>query len=180
MAQRIAVLKPDPAVRPEPVRARKSVRKSPKRRLKTYVPPPQQQRILARHIAGESLSEIARKEGRHRATVTKLVRSEEAGQFVADMRAQLYGYLDTAMSAVLAGLRSNDHEFAYQILKDLGVVPSEEERRQMQVLEPAKNEDERRRDITAKLIGIALDRHRIYGTPMPELEAILGHKLDDD
>ncbi|MFZ0736917.1 MAG: hypothetical protein WBL70_05495 [Candidatus Acidiferrales bacterium] len=126
------------------------------------------------------MSEIARKEGRHRATVTKLVRSEEAGQFVADMRAQLYGYLDTAMSAVLVGLRSNDHEFGYRILTDLGVVPSAEERQKIQVLERVENEDERRRKITCGLIGLALDRHRIYGTPMPELEAILGHKLDSD
>ena len=112
---------------------RRPVRKPTSRRPKSYLPQPQQERIRARHIAGESLSEIARKEGRHRATVTKIVRSEEVAQFVAEQRAKLYGYLDAALSAVFAGLRAGDHEFAYQFLKDFGVVPSETERLAAQV-----------------------------------------------
>jgi hypothetical protein len=44
---------------------------------------------------------------------------------VTELPAQLYGYLDAVMPAVPVGLTVNDYKFAYQLLKDLGIVPSE-------------------------------------------------------
>ncbi len=147
---------------------------------RVMIPAPQQERIRLRHIAGESVSKIAREERRNRRTVTKVVQSEETRAYVKEMRAQFYGLTDLALAAVRDALEQKDSKVAYQLLTDVGVVPSVEERQKMQVLEPVENENERRRKITRELIGLALDRHRIYGTPMPELEAILGHKLDRD
>jgi predicted transcriptional regulator len=156
---------------------RRRVRKSARTRPKSYIPEPQQERIRARHIAGESLSEIARKEGRHRATVTKIVRTEEVAQFVAEQRAKLYGYLDAALSAVFSGLRAGDHEFAYQFLKDFGVVPSEAERLAAHAPETTGSTNDGVKRQIEKLTQVMLERHEIYRTPFEELEEAIGEKL---
>jgi hypothetical protein len=177
MAQKLAVLECNPANRLEPLEIRRSVRKPAKTRPRTYIPEPQQERIVARHVAGESLSEIARKEGRHRTTVTKIVRSEEVAQFVAEQRAKLYGYLDAAVSAVFRGLRAGDHKFAYEFLKDFGVVPSEAERSAAQTpVASGSTNDGVKRQIE-KLMMVCLERHEINGTEFPELEDAIGEKL---
>ncbi len=156
---------------------RRSVRKPAKTLPRTYIPPPQQERIRARHIAGESLSEIARKEGRHRATITKIVRSEEVARFVAEQRAKLYGYLDAALSAVFRGLRAGDHEFAYQFLKDFGVVPSETERLAAQIPETTGSTSDGVKRQLEKAVEIMMERKQIYGTPFEEIEEMIGEKL---
>src|SRR5216684_8714326 len=47
-----------------------------------YVPEPQQIRIKARHIRGESLSRIAREEGRDIKTVAKLIKAPDVQQHI--------------------------------------------------------------------------------------------------
>jgi DNA-binding MarR family transcriptional regulator len=49
---------------------------------RTIVPPPQSTRIMQRYAGGENIRQIAREEQRDRATVTKIVRSEEMQDFV--------------------------------------------------------------------------------------------------
>ena len=177
MAQKLAVHECNPRNHFKQPEMRGSVRKPARTRPKTYVSQPQQERIIARHIAGESLSEIARKERRHRATVTKLVRSEDVTQYVTELRARLYGYLDAAMSAVLGGLRGDDHEFAYQFLKDLGVVPTETERMAAQVPETTGSSSNGVKRQLEKAVEIMMERKQIYGTPFEEIEEMIGEKL---
>ena len=177
MAQKLAVHECNPTNHFKQPEMRRSVRKPAKTRPRTYVSQPQQQRIIARHVAGESLSEIARKEGRHRATVTKLVRSEDVTQYVAELRARLYGYLDAALSAVFRGLGAGDHEFAYQFLKDLGVVPSETERLAAQAPEITGSTSDGVKRQLEKAVEIMMERKQIYGTPFEEIEEMIGEKL---
>jgi hypothetical protein len=44
---------------------------------RTIVPAPQSARIMQRYVGGQSIRQIAREERRDRATVTKIVRSDE-------------------------------------------------------------------------------------------------------
>jgi predicted transcriptional regulator len=177
MAQKLAALERNPAHYPKPLEIRSSVRKPTRTRPQTYVSLPQQERIRARHIAGESLSEIARKEGRHRATITKIVRSEEVAQFVAEQRAKLYGYVEAALSAVFSGLSAGDYEFAYQFLKDIGVVPSETERLAAQAPETTGSNSDGVKRQMEKAVMIMMERKQIYNTQFEEIEDLIGEKL---
>ena len=93
------------------------------------VPAPQSARIIQRYIGGQSIRQIARDEKRDRATVTKIVRSEDMQVFVQKMRERFYGFTFDAMNAVEHSLKQqNDARLAYRMLCDIGIVPSAEER----------------------------------------------------
>jgi len=85
--------------------------------------------MIQRYIAGQSIRQIAREERRDRATVTKIVRSDEMQAFVQKMRERFYGFAFDAMNAVEHSLKQqNDARLAYRMLSDIGVVPSPGER----------------------------------------------------
>lgn len=93
---------------------------------------------MQRHIAGESIREIAREEGRDRATVTKIVRSEEMQVFVQKMRERFYGLAFDAMNAVEYSLQKQpDGRLGYQLLRDVGVVPTAEQRYEIATQPPS-------------------------------------------
>jgi hypothetical protein len=85
--------------------------------------------MIQRYIAGQSIRQIARDEQRDRATVTKIVRSDEMQAFVEKMRERFYGLAFDAMSAVEHSLQQqNDARLGYRLLADIGIVPSATER----------------------------------------------------
>ncbi len=139
----------------------------------SYVPPPQRERIMKRYIAGESVSKISREEKRHRVTVAKIVRAPEVAQYRKDMRERFYGIGYTAIDTVRRAAEF-DAALAYKVLEATGVIPSPEEVANETVNQQPKTEQERRREITLKMMGIALDRHEVFGTPIHELEEKLG------
>src|SRR5580704_10176759 len=101
----------------------------PTKMTRTIIPAPQSARIMQRHIAGESIREIARVEGRDRATVTKIVRSDEMQVFVQNLRERFYGLAFDAMNAVERSLQhQQDARLGYQLLRDIGVIPTAEQR----------------------------------------------------
>ena len=84
---------------------------------------------MQRYIDGESIRQIALDEKRDRATITKIVRSDEMQGFVQKMRERFYGLAFDAMNAVEHSLQQqNDPRLAYRLLCDVGIVPSAEER----------------------------------------------------
>jgi hypothetical protein len=96
---------------------------------RTIVPPPQSARIMERYVAGESIREIARQERRDRATVTKIVRSDEMNAVVQKMRERYYALGFDALEAVQHTLKVRKHGvLGRQVLTDIGVIPSAEER----------------------------------------------------
>ena len=96
---------------------------------RTIVPPPQSARIMQRYMGGESIRQIAREEQRDRATVTKIVRSDEMNAVVQKMRERYYGLGFDALDAVQHTLQvQKDGRLGRQVLTDIGVIPSAEER----------------------------------------------------
>lgn len=84
---------------------------------------------MQRYVNGESIRQIAREEQRDRATVTKIVRSEDMNAFVREMRERLYGLGCDAMTAVEYELRLRKNgRLGYQLLTDIGIVPSPQEK----------------------------------------------------
>jgi hypothetical protein len=99
------------------------------KKSRTIVPPPQSARIMQRYVSGESIREIAREERRDRATVTKIVRSDEMNAVVQKMRERYYGLGFDALEAVQHALQvRKDGGLGRQVLTDIGVIPSPEER----------------------------------------------------
>jgi hypothetical protein len=84
---------------------------------------------MERYVAGDSIREIAREERRDRATVTKIVRSDKMNTVVQKMRERYYGLGFDALDAVQHTLRvRKDGGLGRQVLSDIGVIPSAEER----------------------------------------------------
>ena len=97
----------------------------PTKMPRTIVPPPQSARIMQRYVGGDSIRQIAREEQRDRATVTKIVRSDEMNAVVQKMRERYYGLGFDALDAIQHGLQvQKDGRLGRQLLVDIGVAPS--------------------------------------------------------
>jgi hypothetical protein len=145
---------------------------------RTIVPPPQSARIVQKFITGRSIRQIAREESRDRATITKIVRSPEVQDYVRDIREQYFGLGELALAAVRTAIEEEkDGRVAYQLLKDIGVVPSSTERHlsmiQAQQQAEADTEETRVQAWMARLIRVVFEKSRVYGTP-------IGDQLEDD
>ncbi len=100
----------------------------PAKKPRTNVPPPQSARITKRFIAGQSIRKIAREEGRDRETVKRIVQARDVQEFVALLRLQYFELGSDAVDAVHHQLKEGkDARLGLQILKDVGVVPSNTE-----------------------------------------------------
>ena len=152
---------------------------------RTIVSPPQSARIMQRYVGGESIRQIAREEQRDRATVTKVVRSDEMQGFVQKMRERLYGLAPDAMSAVEHSLKQqSDARLAYRILTDIGIVPSERKRYSIATQPPsidkstmtplelamAENEDGSINRVPYGAACVMEESARLFGTELPTAE----------
>jgi hypothetical protein len=140
---------------------------------------------MQRYIDGKSIRQIAREEKRDRATVTKIVRSNEMQGFVQTMRERFYGLAFDAMNAVEHSLQEqHDARLGYRILADIGIVPSEEERYSIVTQPPsidkstmtplelamAEGEDGRISRVAYGAACVIEESARVYGTELPTAE----------
>ncbi|HSY66713.1 MAG TPA: helix-turn-helix domain-containing protein [Terriglobales bacterium] len=101
------------------------------------IPAPQIERIKQRHIMGQSQREIARAEGRSRPTIARIVKSEEMLAYVQEMRERFFGLAPDALATIEFALREQkDARIAYEILRDVGVVPRKGEPLQLPATTP--------------------------------------------
>ena len=132
----------------------------------SLVPAPQAERIrsLSRGIASERSRE---KRAEPRQTILRIVRSEDVQNFVKQMQEELWGLIPAAIGALRHELQTNKNsQLAYQIIRDIGVfLPA-----RIQQPPSPYDSDERVKLIMGEFVKIGLERNRIYGTPMPEIE----------
>jgi hypothetical protein len=137
---------------------------------------------MQRYVGGESIREIAREERRDRATVTKIVHSDEMNAVVQKMRERYYALGFDALDAVQHTLRvRKDGGLGRQVLTDIGVVPSADEihaiasqpdKATLTPFEVAVAEDENGQ-INRIAYGMACameESARCFGTPLPTAE----------
>jgi hypothetical protein len=138
----------------------------------TYIPEPQSQRILQRYVNGQSIRSIARAEQRDRATITKVVRSTEMQEYVTNMKERFVGLGSAAMDALEHALIvEKDSRLAHLVLRDIGVIPTIGQEIQPANQEPMGDEDARVRQTMIKMASVAIERNRVFKTPLPNLEA---------
>jgi hypothetical protein len=137
---------------------------------------------MQRYVGGESIRQIAREEHRDRATVTKIVRSDEMQVFVQKMRERFYGLAFGAMNAVEHSLKQrNDARLAYRMLCDIGIVPSPGERYSIATQPPsidkstmtplelaiAENEDGSINRVAYGAACVIEESARVFGSELP-------------
>ena len=146
---------------------------NPAKRMRNRVPPPQRERILEKYVAGKSLKDIGKEEGRNRETVARIVHGPEMQQHVKAMRERWFGLAPAAISAVQHALtEQKDGRLGFQLLFSIGVIPSPEERQTLAVseLQTEPNEDARVKKIIADLTEVTIERARIFGLRDEKLE----------
>jgi hypothetical protein len=133
----------------------------------SLVPAPQAERIKQMFVQGYSIRRISREEGRARQTIVRIVRSEDVQNFIKQMQEELWGLIPAAIGTQRHELETNKNsQLAYQIIKDIGVfLPAK-----IQTQISPYDSDTRVNQIMGEFVKIALERNRIYGTPMPEIE----------
>jgi hypothetical protein len=99
-------------------------------KVRTRIPPGQQEAMQASYLLGKSIRQIAREQKRDTATVSKIVKSPEMDRIVRDMREKFFGeLLPRALRSVQFGLdEETDGKLGYQVMKDSGIVPNEKEK----------------------------------------------------
>lgn len=134
------------------------------KKLRTIVPPPQSARIMQRYIGGDSIRQIAREERRDRATVTKIVRSDEMNAFVQEMRERFFGLAPDALATIEYALREQkDARIGLEVLRDIGVRPSNGESLPLPATAP---EDGYSRQ-AIMMANVLLEAHQHMGVDLP-------------
>jgi hypothetical protein len=136
----------------------------------SQVPSGQQLRIQRMYMQGMSIRRIAEEEDRARQTVAKIVRAPEMQNYLEKLRATIVGLGDDAVNSIRFALRhETDGRIAYSLLKDLGAIQTGT----ADQMDGGIASTERRIELlkvewTKKLELIALERHQVYGTELPE------------
>jgi len=140
---------------------------------------------MQRYASGESIRQIAREERRDRATITKIVRSDQMQVLVQTMRERFRRLTFDAMDAVEHSLKhKHDARLGYRILADNGIVPSAEERYSIAMQPPgidkstmtplelamAEGEDGRINRVAYGAACVIEESARVFGTELPTAE----------
>jgi len=154
------------------------------KRANSRIPEPQFQRIVQRHMSGQSVREISRTENRSREAVTRIVNSDEVKKIVQLMRSEVFGMAGDAVDAVRHALREQkDARVGYQLLRDIGAVPrlAEAESNAIQTMQPepekltpyemaaAQDETGRINPVQLALVRVAEAKSTAYGSTMPTI-----------
>jgi hypothetical protein len=177
----LAVLKPG---HPNPVYHNQP---SSAKNANSRIPGPQFQRIVQRHMRGQSVREISRTENRSREAVTRIVNSDEVKKIVQLMRSEVYGMADDALNAVRHALQEQkDGRVGYRLLMDIGAIPrpAETESNAIQAMQPepaaltpyeraaAQDETGQINPIQLALIRIGQERALQFGFTEPTVDEI--------
>jgi hypothetical protein len=98
------------------------------------------------------------------------------GDYICKVKERFFGLGDDALNAVQRAVRDEgDARLAYEILKDIGIVPSREKRNAAAMQQSAAGYDEEAEvtKMMGRLLQTAVERARVFGTRCPELEADL-------
>jgi len=93
--------------------------------LRTYTPPPQQQRIKRKYMDGMSIRQIAEEEHKARETVTKIVRSASMDEIGQRMEQQLLALADEVVRAITRAVKysKDGSRLAFELAERWGAIP---------------------------------------------------------
>jgi hypothetical protein len=141
-------------------------------KTRARIPALQRIRILQKSALGKSQRAIAREEHINRESVGRIVHSDEAHEFLAEIRGRFLGLCDAAIEAIRRRLEQGDAALGERVLIANGIIPPKGQvaNYSAQPLEAAVTEDETVRKTLSAFGRIGMERARVYSCPMPELE----------
>ena len=142
-----------------------------KRGSGSCVPPAQQERIVHRHVIGQSLRKISREEHRDFRTVAKVLRNNPAKlkEHLEAGRAQFYALTTQALETIRRAMEKGDAHLAYKLLVDAGVVP-QQAMAGMATAPEQLTQDELTKKELGKVIQMAMERARDYDLPSDSIQ----------
>ncbi len=144
------------------------------------LPKPKVLRIQQRYIAGENQTAIAKAEGCDRQTVSRIANSSEMAEYIKRMREELRRLLPDALGVIRHALQvKKDARIAYQLLRDLGVVLAAQLPNQPDLESELETGERWKREWAMRLGLIAIEKSRIYGTKLPDVEAPVAPRPPD-
>lgn len=143
------------------------------KKQRSYVPGPQQARIMQRYVKGQSIRQIAKQEHRNQRTVSRIVKSEDIEKFRLEMREQLWGLVPDAISNIRRGLEQ-DPRLGLNICKYLGIEPAAEalEKSKQLDLQPLTTEEEEVQRWVEEIVRCGVERHLVFGTPLKMIDEV--------
>jgi hypothetical protein len=133
----------------------------------------QRMRIMQKFVVGKSKTDIAKEEGIDRESVRRIVRAPEMDAYVEAKRELWRGLCDDALEVLRQKLKEGDKEVALRILESNGVIPAPGATFNYNIQPATKpTGDERVRQLMEAFAAVAIERARVYKTPMPELHEI--------
>ena len=140
----------------------------------------QRMRIMQKYVVGKSKTDIAKEEGIDRESVRRIVKAPEMDSYVEAKRELWRGLCDDALEVVRQKLKEGDKDVALRVLASNGVIPPPGATFNIQAAAKPTG-DERVRQLMEAFAAVAIERARVFKTPMPHLADIAeenGIKLD--
>lgn len=163
------------------------VRRSKSRRRGSYVPMAEQVRMCEEYLQGgpdNSITKISIRFNRDIATVSKIVKSEEMEEYAKKMRAAI---LTNSAEKIVERI---DYEvatkkskagawIAMELAERIGAIPPKVRHGfagrfdSRQPIDVKLSEEDRVSDIVRKCTEIVMERGKIFGMPLPEIEEVV-------
>jgi hypothetical protein len=149
--------------------------KAPKRPL-LITPGPVRERVVARHIEGESQRQIAREEGIDRANVARILSQTEVAERLAGFDAEFLDMAPEAIRAIRAALTSDDERIstaaAFRYVELMQKRGMEQMMQTAEAAAPKTTEKSRQSKIGEQIEEMMLTKAKNFGISLPpELEA---------
>ena len=138
------------------------------------MPPAQQERILNRHILGESMRKISREEHRDFRTIAKVLRNNPAKlrEHLELCRAQFCALAIVALETIRRAMENGDAEIAYRLLVDAGAVPPPGHFPWVtQPDRPETPETIAKKKFVDELVKMAMEPAKDYGLPSESIQS---------
>jgi hypothetical protein len=141
-------------------------------KTRARIPALQRVRILQKSAMGKSQTAIAREEGINRGSVGRIVHSEEAHEYLAEIRGRFLGLCDAAIEAIRGRLEQGDAALGERVLIANGIIPPKGQavNYTAQPQDASATEDESVQKTLSAFGRIAMERARLFDCPMPELD----------
>jgi hypothetical protein len=156
-----------------PVTIQAAIQHKPAKKMRNRIPPTKRIRVMQRYASGENQTAIARNENLNRESVARIVKSEEMEAFTEEMRERWRGLCDAAIESVRRLIAKDDKQTVLRVLESNRIIAPLGQVQNFSAQTAAKpTDDERVKELMAAFAGVAIERARVFKTPMPELAEI--------
>jgi hypothetical protein len=170
-----------------PATAQAAIQHKPAKKTRNRIPPTKRIRVMQRYAFGENQTAIARNENLNRESVGRIVKSAEMEAFTEEIRERWRGLCDSAVESVRRLIAQDDRQTVLRVLESNGIIATQGQVHNI-CAQPAPKStgDARVKQLMEAFAGVAIERARVFKTPMPYLAEIaeengikLDFKLDD-